>query len=535
MAIYHLHTQVIGRSSGKSAVASAAYRSGEKMYDEHTGLAFDYTRKQNIDHTEIIAPDHAPAWVQDRETLWNQVEQVERRKDAQLARELNIALPKELSKEQQIELVRDFSKEQFVAKGMAADIACHNLDGENPHAHIMLTTREITSEGFGNKNRDWNDRELHNGWRKAWADQANKALEKAGSQERIDHRSLQDQGIDRLPQIHVGPHALGMEKKKKNINFKSDRGEQNRKIIDFNEARKRHSKQVAEFKRDAQQFKKDLEQLKAQKKAQQPKQTTPISAPARQPQPKTLEPVRKEVGNSRNTLSVNEWKNEISQARQVTVQPQSSKSSQEKAAKAEYNQAYEDMSIQRQIVSNLKQELNSVISRLNEYRQLDSDIDKLNKKIGNINLFDRLNPLKRKEIKALEKQRDLLNTRKQISFGNTSWDDLADKINKLSRSLEPEKKKLAVLENKHDQAKKAFDQVNTKTYGPKEISVTKNQAVQKTGHPVNDALNAFGNSFKQVKRKEEFAADKEKAKLENKMQQRPQRSRNKVQEDDLEL
>lgn len=472
MAIYHFSAQVIGRSSGKSVVASAAYRSGENMYDEHTGLAFDYTRKQNIDHTEILAPGQSPAWVQDREKLWNQVELIERRKDAQLARELNVAIPKELNKEQQIELIRNFTKDQFISKGMVADIALHNLAGENPHAHIMLTTREIGPDGFGKKNREWNDRELHKEWRKGWADQANQALERAGSQERIDHRSLEDQGVQRTPQIHVGPHAAAMEKR----GIQTERGDQNRKIIDLNEARERHNKQVAEYKRDLKQIQEEINATK---------HTKPI-----QEQLKTLE-----------------------------------------QAKAEYHQAYDDMSKQRQVVSNLKLDLNNAIAKLNEYDQLDREIEKVNKNIEKVNRF---NPFKRNEIKGLEKERDILIRQKQIAFGNTSWDSLADKVTKLSKIIEPEKKKLTKLEEKHDQARKGFEMINPKMHVMNKPvqQFTKNKPVQQLGHPLNKMANAVGNSLKQVKQKEEFEADRDKAKLERKMQTK---IRSIEQEDELEL
>jgi len=133
-----------------------------------------------------LSPDRSPAWAQDRGQLWNQVEKIEKRKDSQLARELNVAIPKELTRDQQIELVRNFAKEQFVAKGMIADVTMHHLNSENPHTHIMLTTREIGHEGFGKKKRDWNDRELLKDWRKEWAEQTNQALEKLGVLERVD-------------------------------------------------------------------------------------------------------------------------------------------------------------------------------------------------------------------------------------------------------------------------------------------------------------------------------------------------------------
>ena len=163
MADYRLSAQVIKRSDGRSAIAAAAYRSAERLLDERTGLTSDYSRKDGVTHAEIVAPDNTPDWMHDRAQLWNAVEAVERRKDAQLAREVQLSLPHELTDEQRKELVLGFVKEQFVAKGMIADIAIHapSADGDqrNHHAHVMLTMRTLTNEGFGNKARDWNSPE----------------------------------------------------------------------------------------------------------------------------------------------------------------------------------------------------------------------------------------------------------------------------------------------------------------------------------------------------------------------------------------
>lgn len=201
MAIYHFSAQVISRSAGRSATAAAAYRSGQEITDERSGEVHDYTRKGAVEHVEIIAPDNAPEWAHDRGSLWNAVEGAEKRKDAQLAREVEVSLPRELDGGQQIDLVRGFVREQFVARGMVADIAIHAPEKggiEQPHAHIMLTTRQIGPEGFGGKERSWNDRALLDDWRGAWASHANRALERAGHEERIDHRSLEAQRAEAL-------------------------------------------------------------------------------------------------------------------------------------------------------------------------------------------------------------------------------------------------------------------------------------------------------------------------------------------------
>lgn len=213
VAIYHCSAKVIGRSSGRSATGAAAYRAGEKIVDHRTGLIHDYTRKGGVDHAQIIAPAGAPEWATDRSALWNEVEAAEKRKDAQLCREVEVAIPRELTVDQQRQLVLDFAREQFVARGMVADVAFHHQDGENPHAHILLTTRTIGPDGFGQKAREWNDRALLEQWRSQWAEHANRALERAGHAERIDHRSLADQGIDRQPTQHLGPTATAIERR----------------------------------------------------------------------------------------------------------------------------------------------------------------------------------------------------------------------------------------------------------------------------------------------------------------------------------
>jgi hypothetical protein len=212
MAIYHLSVQTISRGQGKSCVASSAYRAGEKLHDERQDLNHDYTKKQGIE-SEIIAPSNAPSWVNDREKLWNEVDRAETRCNSRTAREINIALPLELSKEQQKELIRGYVKENFVDKGMVADVCFHFNDSNNPHCHVMLTTREIDQEGFTKKNREWDKKENVEEWREQWANHSNKALEKANCQERIDHRSYKDQGIDQVPTIHLGKTSCEMEKK----------------------------------------------------------------------------------------------------------------------------------------------------------------------------------------------------------------------------------------------------------------------------------------------------------------------------------
>ena len=185
---------MISRSQGRSATAASAYRVAERIEDRRTGLVFDYAKRGGVDHTEILAPDHASDWVFDRSELWNRVEESETRKNSQVAREVRVALPAELTHEVRVALVREFAQAQFVDRGMVADIALHapgrEGDERNHHAHILLTTREVSAEGFTTKNRDWNKTEALEGWREAWARDSNAALERAGIEDRVDHRTL---------------------------------------------------------------------------------------------------------------------------------------------------------------------------------------------------------------------------------------------------------------------------------------------------------------------------------------------------------
>ena len=265
VAIYHASVKIVSRSAGRSAVASAAYRSAERIPDRRTGQDHDYTRKEGVVHSEIMAPDNAPAWMRDRAELWNGVEAAEKRKDSQLAREIEVALPRELSRAQQVALVRSFVQERCVAHGMVADIAIHEpkaSDGERqPHAHVMLTMRGIEGDGFGKKATEWNpefgkaegrafvaDKSPLADLREAWGEHVNAALERAQRPERVDHRSLdaqrveaqrlavdpqrpeperaaaerRAQDLDREPQPKLGAAAAGLERQ----GVQTDRGDQ---------------------------------------------------------------------------------------------------------------------------------------------------------------------------------------------------------------------------------------------------------------------------------------------------------------------
>jgi len=204
MAIYHCSVKIIGRSSGRSSVAAAAYRAGQKITNQRDGRTHDYTRKQGVAHSEIMLPTHAPDAYQNRAQLWNAVEKKERRSDSQTAREIEVALPVEFSLKENIQVVRNYITENFVDRGMIADFSIHDKKDGNPHAHIMLTMRDVSPSGFENKNRDWNNIKCLEQWRENWAKTCNRALEEKGKQTRIDHRTLEAQGLERTPTIHVG-------------------------------------------------------------------------------------------------------------------------------------------------------------------------------------------------------------------------------------------------------------------------------------------------------------------------------------------
>ena len=271
IAIYHWNIGIVSRGKGKSAVA-AAYRSGEKLTNEWDGMTHDYTRKGGVVHTEIMLPPLAPPSFSDRSTLWNSVELYEKAGNAQLAREIDAALPIELSREEQIRLVREYCSSQFVSRGMCVDFAIHDTDSGNPHCHIMLTMRPLDERGAwaakSKKEYDldengerirlpsgrykthkvdltgWNDKGNALLWRKAWADISNAYLERAGSRSRIDHRSNAERGIDELPTVHMGVAACQMEKK----GIATEKGELNRNIQKANRLIREIRAQIGKLK-----------------------------------------------------------------------------------------------------------------------------------------------------------------------------------------------------------------------------------------------------------------------------------------------
>lgn len=238
MAIFHMSVKVISRGKGQSAVAAAAYRSGEKLRDYQTGETKDYqTRAERIVFEGVFAPKDAPEWAKDRESLWNHVEAFEKRKNSQLAREIEVSLPHEMTDQQREWLLKDFIREQFTRKGFAVDAAIHapdrNSDERNYHAHLMVTMRRIEGQEFeSHKDRSLNSKEQLKEWREEWAALANRHLERHGHEARIDHRSLFEQGIDREPTIHVGYAGMQMDAR----GAQSDRMDELRGIMARNDA-----------------------------------------------------------------------------------------------------------------------------------------------------------------------------------------------------------------------------------------------------------------------------------------------------------
>lgn len=289
VAIYHCSIGIKGRSKGNSAVGSSAYRAGVKLEDKETGATHDYTKKRGVVYNEVMLPQNAPKEYQNREVLWNEVQKAEKHPKAQLARDIEVGLPREMSREQQIQCVRDYVKNNFTKEGMCADVAIHDKKDGNPHAHILLTVRGIKENGTWDAKKrsvfkldengeripvidketglqkirdrgekgiefvweretiptnDWNEQYKAEEWRKAWAEECNKYL---SQEQKIDHRSYKRQGIDKAPTIHEGHKAREMEKE----GAVSDRCEINRQIKERNarnEQLKEITKQIVQDK-----------------------------------------------------------------------------------------------------------------------------------------------------------------------------------------------------------------------------------------------------------------------------------------------
>lgn len=254
MAIYHCSVKIISRSTGRSSVAAAAYRSGEKLYNDREGIEHDFSRKRGVEHSEIMLSENAPAEYQSRETLWNAVERAERRKDAQTAREIEVALPVEFNRQEQMEVLREYVRENFTSRGMCADICVHDKGDGNPHAHIMLTTREVTPDGFGGKCREWNDKRNVEDWRQGWAAACNRQFERKNLPDRLDHRSFERQGKVQLPTIHLGANATAMEKRGE----RTERGRYNEEVrvanMEYQDSVEKLQQEIAQLKQQAQEM-----------------------------------------------------------------------------------------------------------------------------------------------------------------------------------------------------------------------------------------------------------------------------------------
>ena len=235
MAIFHLSAKVISRKSGQSVIAKAAYNARAELTEERTGEVKDYTRAEGLLFSGIYTPANVPDWAHDRAKLWNAADRAERRKDAQLAREYEVALPHELTDEQRRYLVQDFIRENFTRKGYAADVSIHapDRDGDprNHHAHILVTDRRLEADGFAadKKERQQSKADMKaelEALRERWEKTTNRHLERHGHAVRIDRRSLKDQGVDREPTQHLGPYATRLERDGE----PSERGDLNREI-----------------------------------------------------------------------------------------------------------------------------------------------------------------------------------------------------------------------------------------------------------------------------------------------------------------
>jgi len=219
MAIFHLSVKTIGRAHGRSATAAAAYRCATRIEDERTGLVHDYSRKGGVLHREIVVPEDAPAWARDRAQLWNAAELAETRKNSTVAREFEVALPGELKSDERRRLACALATEIATRHKCAVDVAIHapsrGGDTRNHHAHLLLTTRRLEASGLTEKTRELDD--LKSGevvrWRERWATLVNEHLAEHGHAERIDHRSLAEQGAEREPSFHKGPAVTAIERR----------------------------------------------------------------------------------------------------------------------------------------------------------------------------------------------------------------------------------------------------------------------------------------------------------------------------------
>ena len=303
LAIFHCNIQIIGRSSGKTATAAAAYRSGTKIVDDEFGKTHDYTRKGGVAFSEILLCANAPSKYSDRQILWNEVQKIEKQKNAQLCREIEVALPIEFSRNEQIAVVREYIKKNFTDKGMIADWSLHDKSDGNPHAHILLTMRPLKPNGeWGAKRKDsyvldekgnripvidpktgkqkigargkkmwerisvsltdWNDQTKAEEWRKSWADICNEHLK---GQAHIDHRSYARQGKKQLPTIHEGYVARKIAKSGRHSNIIS----YNQQVRQHNALEQANEQDIQTAENELKQLEKELEKIKSEQKGQE--------------------------------------------------------------------------------------------------------------------------------------------------------------------------------------------------------------------------------------------------------------------------
>ena len=233
----------------KSAVSMAAYRSGDKLYDDRYQTTWDYTRKQSIYHSEIITPNNAPAWTKNRQQLWNHVEASEKRFDARVTREFTISLPQEMQHDHKVEMVRAYVEENFTKKGLIADVAYHNFTGReshNPHCHIMITTRPLRGEKFGKKERELDRKDALKQWRKSYMDICNQHLEQKGYHLRITTESLKTRGITDQEPVHESMAVSQMRKKHE----KNPRKYPMPEVAKENDVLKRLNQELADLKKE---------------------------------------------------------------------------------------------------------------------------------------------------------------------------------------------------------------------------------------------------------------------------------------------
>lgn len=376
MAIYHCSVKVISRNTGRSAVGAAAYRSGEKITNERDGEIHDYRKKGGVVHSEILTPENAPEIFKDRSTLWNEVEKSETRSNSRTAREVEVALPNEFTREQQIEILREYVQKNFVDNGMVADISIHDKGDGNPHAHVLLTTREVSPDGFGKKVREWDNRENVMKWRENWAATCNKEFERQKMPERIDHRSYAEQGIVKEPMVHLGKTANNLEKR----GIQTDRGNINREV----------GKENMVFENDLKEFEKMVEELKRQptqeeKRIEPPTQRPPAAAELRTEVPPTEpQPTPEQIAKSMHDLETR------------------------------YNTIGKQLDSYRENVSKFESDIritqgavNDLTSKSNTLHSFDEQISKLTEKRNQLGIFDG------KEKRSIDEQIERINKSKQ--------------------------------------------------------------------------------------------------------------------------